>query len=101
MDGRQTAWRPLLARLQLLAALLPIWGVAGSSGEGLPLEGLMKLAGAAFGHANADVRAAAIHLTVLVRQPYYLLCRDERSCRTSSALLELQSIRKHSQEDRT
>jgi hypothetical protein len=62
------AWRPILARLQLLASLVPIWGVTpGGGGEGIPLEGLMKFVGPIFGNANADVRSAATNLTILVR----------------------------------
>lgn len=58
----------MLARLQLLTNLVPIWGLASAGGEGLPLEGLMKFVGAAFGNANAEVRSAAIALAVLVRR---------------------------------
>lgn len=77
MGGRQTAWRPLLARLQLLASLLPIWGTASGNGDGFPLESLMKLAGTAFGHANADVRAAAVALTVLVSLDYCFIAASK------------------------
>jgi hypothetical protein len=70
---RQVAWRPILARLQLLARLVPIWGVTTSGGEGLPLEGLMKFVGPTFGNANADVRSAAINLTILVSSPCFVM----------------------------
>lgn len=56
----------MLARLQLLGKLVGIWGIQVSGGEGLPLEGLMKFVGASFGSANAEVRSAAVDLTVLV-----------------------------------
>ena len=57
-----------MARLQLLASLVPIWGVAapGGKGDGIPLEGLMKFVAPTFGNANADVRSAAVNLAVLV-----------------------------------
>lgn len=67
---RQNAWRPVLARLQLLSKLVPILGVQSGGGEGMPLEGLMKFVGSGFASANAEVRSAAVDLTVLVS----LLC---------------------------
>ena len=63
---RQTAWRPVLARLHLLASLIPVWGICTNGGEGLPLEGLMKFVGTALRNANAEVRSAAGNVTVLV-----------------------------------
>ena len=63
---RQNAWRPMLARIQLLSKLVPILGVQSGSGEGIPLDGLVKLLGSCLGGANAEVRSAAVDLTVLV-----------------------------------
>ena len=61
---QQSAWRPVLLRLQLLARIVPVLGVNGpAGGEGLPLEPLMRFVGAAFASANADVRSAAVGLT--------------------------------------
>ncbi len=64
---RQNAWRPILARLQLLSKLVPIMGIQPGSGEGISLESLMKFVGSCFASANAEVRSAAVDLTVLVR----------------------------------
>ena len=50
---------------QLLEVLIPIMGVAKS--EGFPLDALMGFVGACFGNANAEVRAAAVRVTILVR----------------------------------
>ena len=63
---RQNAGRPMLARLQLLSKLVPLLGVQSGSGEGIPLEGLMKFVGLSFGSASAEVRSAAVDLTILV-----------------------------------
>ena len=63
---RQTAWKAVLARLQLLIKLIPIWGLAQGSEPGLPLVGLMKFVEPAFSSANADVRGAAVALVVKV-----------------------------------
>ena len=65
---RQNAWRPILARLQLLSKLVPILGVQPGGGEGIPLEALMKFVGTCFASATAEVRSAAVDLTVLVSQ---------------------------------
>lgn len=51
-------------RLQLLEALIPVFGIG--KGDGFGLEPLMKFVGATLGNANADVRAAAMRITVLV-----------------------------------
>lgn len=50
---------------QLLEVLIPLMGVGKS--EGFPLDALMGFVGACFGSANAEVRAAAIRVTMLVR----------------------------------
>lgn len=55
-------------RLQLVAALLPVVGMAGRAGEGFQLESLMDFANPALSHSSADVRGAAIALVVQVRQ---------------------------------
>ena len=54
-----------LNRLQLLEALIPVFGIGKGDG-GFGLEPLMKFVGATLGNANADVRAAATRITVLV-----------------------------------
>jgi hypothetical protein len=56
-----------LCRLQLLSALLPVLGMAGKAGsEGFQLDAVMGFVGAAFGNSNAEVRAAAVQLTLQV-----------------------------------
>ncbi len=65
-----------LNRLQLLEALIPVFGIGKGDG-GFGLEPLMKFVGASLGNANADVRAAATHITVLVSLlPSRYLCAD-------------------------
>ena len=79
----QTAWRPVLSMLQLLQELVPVLGVgaagmASSSGGansssaggaatsyGFDVGELMEYLGRAFNSANADVRAAAVKVTVV------------------------------------
>ena len=52
----QSAWRPVLARLQLLQELIPQFDVArGGAPEGFQLEPLMRFIGQAFTSANAEV----------------------------------------------
>ena len=67
----QAAWRPVLGRLKLLAALIPLMGIQNAKGtganEGVPGEPLMKFVGAAFGSANADVRATALSVALQVK----------------------------------
>ncbi|GAB4823407.1 hypothetical protein N2152v2_010453 [Parachlorella kessleri] len=63
----QTAWKVVLGRLQLLSALLPVIGMAGKTGnEGFQLEAVMEFVGAAFGNSSAEVRGAAVQLTLQV-----------------------------------
>ena len=50
---------------QLLEGLVPVFGVG--KAEGFTLEPLMKWVGEAFGNSNADVRQAAVRVTLLVR----------------------------------
>lgn len=58
-------WKPLLARLQLLADLFAKFGVAqGGGGKGLPLEAVMPLLLKSMENANGDVRQCAIKLVV-------------------------------------
>lgn len=57
-------WR----RLQLLEVLIPVFGVG--KGDSFSLEPLMKFLGATLGNANADVRAAATRVTVLVSKAF-------------------------------
>jgi hypothetical protein len=82
----QTAWRPVLAMLQLLQELVPLLGITGAagggggggrgdhnasgggSGGGFELAELMAFVGAAFGSANVDVRAAALRVTVVAAE---------------------------------
>ena len=54
----------LTCRLTLLEALIPVFGVG--KGDGFSLEQLMQFVGKAFGNSNADVRAAATRVTILV-----------------------------------
>ncbi|PRW58028.1 centrosomal of 104 kDa [Chlorella sorokiniana] len=58
----------VLGRLQLVAALLPVVGMAGRGGEGFQLESLMDFANPALSHSSADVRGAAVALVVQVAQ---------------------------------
>ena len=53
-------------RLQLLEVLIPVFGIG--KGDSFSLEPLMKFVGTTLGNANADVRAAATRVTVLVSQ---------------------------------
>lgn len=64
----QAAWRPVLGRLKLLAALIPLLGISKGAGEGtgIPGDSLMKFVGAAFGSPNADVRSSALNVALLV-----------------------------------
>jgi len=65
----QSAWKPVLARLNLLQQLLPQFGVhAGRQGHGLPLTEVMAYIGAAFGSPNASVRSTAVQCSVAVYQ---------------------------------
>lgn len=57
---------PPARRLQLLSALLPAVGMAGRGGEGFELEGVMEFVGAAFSNSSAEVRGAAVQLTLQV-----------------------------------
>ena len=95
----QSAWRPVLGRLKLLAALIPILGVAkGSSGDGMSGDALMKFVWAAFSSANADVRASALAVALQVRtacMPFVLLLVPEYLSFVCSDL----SIRNLSQAD--
>ena len=63
----QAAWRPVLGRLKLLAALIPLLGIAKGGAEGVPVDSLMKFVGAAFSSPNADVRATALSVALQVR----------------------------------
>lgn len=70
----QAAWRPILGRLKLLAALIPILGIAKpGSFDGVPGEPLMKFVGAAFSSPNADVRATALNVALQVGDPACML----------------------------
>ncbi|KAK9803394.1 hypothetical protein WJX72_004936 [[Myrmecia] bisecta] len=62
----QSAWRPILGRLQLISALVPQLDIAKAGGEGFQLEPLMRFVGAAFASANADVRSTALKVMVQV-----------------------------------
>ncbi|WIA42558.1 hypothetical protein OEZ86_008540 [Tetradesmus obliquus] len=74
----QTAWRPVLAMLQLLQDLVPLLGLAGSAGianntrvssgggDGFDLNEVMDYVGKALSSGNADVRAAALRVAVAV-----------------------------------
>lgn len=55
-------------RLQLLSALLPVVGMSGKSGgDGFALDAVMDFVGAAFSNSSAEVRGAAVQLTLQVR----------------------------------
>ncbi|KAK9826468.1 hypothetical protein WJX81_002603 [Elliptochloris bilobata] len=63
----QLQCRPVLHRLELLAALLREVPIArAGAGDGLHLEPLMRFLGNAFGSPNADVRAAAVRVSAQV-----------------------------------
>eukprot|EP00878_Enallax_costatus_P018713 GHUV01019714.1.p1 GENE.GHUV01019714.1~~GHUV01019714.1.p1 ORF type:complete len:592 (+),score=256.35 GHUV01019714.1:204-1778(+) len=73
----QTAWRPVLAMLQLVQDLVPLLGLAGAAAAagggrntgsegGFDLHELMDYVGKALSSANADVRAAALKVAVAV-----------------------------------
>ena len=62
----QNAWRPVFGRLQLVASLIPLFGVSKGGEAGFQLEPLMKFIGSAFGSANAEVRGQAIKVTLLL-----------------------------------
>ncbi|KAK9901713.1 hypothetical protein WJX75_009833 [Coccomyxa subellipsoidea] len=61
---KATQWKRVLGRLQLLEVLIPVFGIG--KGDSFSLEPLMKFVGTTLGNANADVRAAATRVTVLV-----------------------------------
>ena len=57
----QTAWKPVLARLNLIQQLCDQFGVhAKGGGTGLPLDGVMNYIAAAFSSPNGDVRSQAV-----------------------------------------
>lgn len=74
----QTAWRPVLAMLQLMQDIVPLLGLSGSAAVGgggrgtyggdggFDLNELMDYVGRALSSANADVRAAALKVAVAV-----------------------------------
>ena len=65
---QKTAWRPIMARLQLLTDLVIDHGVGGNSGLGTDaVMSFIKNYGA-FGHSNGEVRDAAKDLTVAVQR---------------------------------
>ena len=55
-------------RLQLVSALLPVVGMAGRAGEGFQLEAVMDFVGPALSNSSAEVRGAAVALTLQVAQ---------------------------------
>jgi hypothetical protein len=67
---KASAWKPLLARLELLEHLLPVLHVTKdrASGGGLEAREVMAILGPALSHANASVRAAAVRLVVICFQ---------------------------------
>jgi tRNA nucleotidyltransferase/poly(A) polymerase len=67
---KASAWKPLLARLELLERLLPLLHVTKDRGSGGGLEAreVMAILGPALSHANASVRAAAMRLVVICFQ---------------------------------
>lgn len=69
----QTAWRPVLGMLNVLQELVPAVGLGsaggprgGAAAEGFDLAELMEWVGRTFNSPNADVRAAAVKVTVVV-----------------------------------
>lgn len=65
---QKTAWRPIMARLQLLTDLVSSYGVGGSTG--LSTEAIMNFVKnyGAFAHSNGEVRDAAKDLTVALQK---------------------------------
>lgn len=52
----QSAWRPVLSRLELLNQLIDVFGIS-KNGNGFELEPLMAFVGKSFVSANPDVRS--------------------------------------------
>ena len=63
---KQAAWRPVLGRLEIVNELIDLIGVGRSGSTGFDLDQLMHFVGKAYTSPNADVRSAAIALTVKV-----------------------------------
>jgi len=61
----QSAWKPVLARLNLLQQLIEQFGVQPKGGHsGLPLDGVMNFIAAAFASPNGEVRSTAVKCAV-------------------------------------
>lgn len=60
---KQTAWRPLLGKLELIRELLKIFGIC-KTPPGFELSPLMDFVGKAFSSPNADVRGMAVSVTI-------------------------------------
>jgi hypothetical protein len=84
---KAAAWKPYLARLELLERLTGPLRLGARGASGLELREVMKFAGPALAHANGGVRAAAVRLVVAcfhagVRAPVQLSLQ----CWTSGAV---------------
>jgi centrosomal protein CEP104 len=85
----QSAWKPVLARLNLIQQLLPQFGVhTGKGGQGLPLEGVMAYIGAAFGSAKENVRSTAVKCAVMVYERVGDAMRPQLPTEMNKALRE-------------
>lgn len=65
---QKTAWRPLLARLQLLTDLVANHGLGNNTGLSMDTVMSFVKANGAFTHSNGEVRDAARELTVAVQK---------------------------------
>jgi len=65
---QKTAWRPIVARLELMTSLVSTYGVGGTTG--ISADGFMNFAkaNACFAHSNGEVRDAARDLTVALHK---------------------------------
>lgn len=60
---KQTAWRPLLGKLELIRELLKVFGIC-KTPPGFELSPLMDFVGRAFSNPNAEVRSMAVSVTI-------------------------------------
>ncbi|GMH32444.1 hypothetical protein BSKO_00278 [Bryopsis sp. KO-2023] len=64
---KQTAWRPIMGKLELIKELVHICGIS-KTGMGFELEPLMGFVGKAFNSPNADVRSMAVVVTIEIHK---------------------------------
>eukprot|EP00210_Caulerpa_lentillifera_P001747 g1677.t1 len=65
---KQSAWRPLLGRLELISDLIDVIGIGKGTTGGFEIEQLMPFVSKGFLSPNAEVRSCAIALTAKLAQ---------------------------------